>query len=234
MKHRASHLSTSLRIKPSALATQPPTLEDVIQAWLHQNYLVSKHGLPTWRLLIKAVADDSGGANKSLAKIMARKHPGKSLLFISIIILLPYIIVGSTVVPDTFSNTTVVPKQETSEDPPQPKSERSLSTCSTSSIGSQLSSQLSSQSSIQSGTQISVPEQILEESSIQSVSLTSATSTTPSSTSSTSVTYNTQYSTPSSCQSQQDTSCMISGREENRVDDNKPDGPNIGKTNFNN
>lgn len=231
LKHRASHLSTSLRIKPSALATQPPTLEDVIQAWLHQNYLVARHGLPTWRLLIKAVADDSGGANKSLAKIMARKHPGKSLLFISIIILLPYIIVGSTVVPDTFSNTTVVPKQETGEDPPsQPlKSERSLSTCSTSSVESQLSSQLSSQSS---GTQISVPEQILEESSTQSVS--SATSTAPSSTSGISVTYNTQYSTPSSCESQQDTSCMISGREENRVDDNKPDGPNIGKTNFNN
>ena len=228
-------MSTSLRIKPSALATQPPTLEDVIQAWLHQNYLVARHGLPTWRLLIKAVADDSGGANKSLAKIMARKHPGKSLLFISIIILLPYIIVGSTVVPDTFSNMTVVPKQETGEDPPsQPlKSERSLSTCSTSSVGSQLSSQLSSQSSIQSGTQISVPEQILEESSTHNVSFPSVTSTAPSSTSGISVTYNTQYSTPSS-ESQQDTSCMISGREENRVDDNKPDGPNIGKTNFNN
>ena len=231
MKHRASHLSTSLRIKPSALATQPPTLEDVIQAWLKLNYLVSRHGPPTWRLLIKAVADDSGGANKSLAKIMAKKHPGKSLLFISIIVLLPYIIVGSTVVPDILSKTTVQPKQETGEDPPsQPfKSERSMSNSSTtSSLGSQLSSQLSSQ--------ISTPMQISEEASIQSVPpfLPSTTSSSSSSTTGTSGSYNKQYSTPLFCESQEENSYMISGREENRVDDNKPDGPNIGKTNLNN
>ena len=221
MKHRASHLSTSLRIKPSALATQPPTLDDVIQAWLKHHYLVSRHGPPTWRLLIKAVADDSGGANKSLAKIMAKKHPGKSLLFISIIVLLPYIIVGSTVVPDILSKTTVQPKQETGEDPPsQPfKSERSMSNSSTtSSLGSQLSSQLSSQ--------ISTPMQISF--------FPSTTSSSSSSTTDTSGSYDKQYSTPLFCESQEENSYMISGREENRVDDNKPDGPNIGKTNFNN
>ena len=230
MKHRASHLSTSLRIKPSALATQPPSLEDVIRAWLNLHYLVSRHGPPTWRLLIKAVADDSGGANKSLAKMMAKKHPGKSLLFISIIVLLPYIIVGSTVVPDAFSKATVEAKQESGEEPSSQSlnSERSMSTSSTaSSLGSQLSSQLSSQ--------ISTPTPISEESSIQSVPpfFPSTTSSTSSSTTDTSGTYNKQYSTPS-CESKEDIRSMISGKEENRVDDNKPDGPNIGKSNFNN
>ena len=50
-------------------------LKDVINNWLDQNYNVVKHGVPTWKMLVKAVAHPSGGANCAVARRIAEEHP---------------------------------------------------------------------------------------------------------------------------------------------------------------
>ena len=49
-------------------------LDDVIERWLNQNYNWEKFGVPSWRGLVTAVADGSGGKNPALAKKIAEKH----------------------------------------------------------------------------------------------------------------------------------------------------------------
>lgn len=49
-------------------------LDEVIEGWLNQNYNYGKFGLPSWRGLVSAVADGSGGKNSALAKKIAEKH----------------------------------------------------------------------------------------------------------------------------------------------------------------
>ena len=51
-------------------------LQAVLLVWLTRRYNVEKHGLPSWRTLVKAVADRIGGADISLALDIAKKHPG--------------------------------------------------------------------------------------------------------------------------------------------------------------
>ena len=50
-------------------------LQKVIILWLKQNYNVSRFGEPTWRMLVKAVAQRSGGGDGALARRMAKNHP---------------------------------------------------------------------------------------------------------------------------------------------------------------
>ena len=52
-------------------------LEAVLLAWLSKSYNVEKHGPPSWRTLVKAVADRNGGADVALALKIAKNHPGK-------------------------------------------------------------------------------------------------------------------------------------------------------------
>ena len=52
-------------------------LEAVLFAWLSKSYNVEKHGPPSWRTLVKAVADRIGGADVALALKIAKNHPGK-------------------------------------------------------------------------------------------------------------------------------------------------------------
>ena len=51
-------------------------LQAVLVVWLSKNYDVEKHGPPSWRTLVKAVADPIGGANTALALKIAENHPG--------------------------------------------------------------------------------------------------------------------------------------------------------------
>ena len=44
-------------------------------------YNVEKHGPPSWRTLVKAVADRIGGADVALALKIAKKYPGKIYTF---------------------------------------------------------------------------------------------------------------------------------------------------------
>ena len=49
-------------------------LTKVLSIWLQQNYDVQRHGHPTWRKLVAAVADPAGGNNKALADNIASSH----------------------------------------------------------------------------------------------------------------------------------------------------------------
>ena len=63
----------AIRRDPGCDAKQ--ALNDVLLLWLRQNYPVDKYGLPTWRLLVKAVDNTSGGNDHALAKTIAEKYP---------------------------------------------------------------------------------------------------------------------------------------------------------------
>ena len=56
-------------------------LEAVLFAWLSKSYNVEKHGPPSWRTLVKAVADRVGSADVALALKIAKKYPGKIYTF---------------------------------------------------------------------------------------------------------------------------------------------------------
>ena len=49
-------------------------LRAVLTKWLQKGYNYQKHGPPTWRILVKAVADPAGGDNVALAEEIARYH----------------------------------------------------------------------------------------------------------------------------------------------------------------
>lgn len=48
-----------------------------LQQWLQRNYNTEKHGPPTWRKLVEAVDNSSGGHNHTLALEIAKKHEGE-------------------------------------------------------------------------------------------------------------------------------------------------------------
>ena len=48
----------------------------VVEEWLKGVHNVQKYGHPSWRVLVKAVADPTGGANPTLAHSIAAKHSG--------------------------------------------------------------------------------------------------------------------------------------------------------------
>ncbi len=52
-------------------------LSAVIQAWLKQNYDIPRHGVPTWKALVEAVAHPYGGSNGALARKIAAKYPAR-------------------------------------------------------------------------------------------------------------------------------------------------------------
>jgi hypothetical protein len=49
-------------------------LTGVLLAWLSQRYDTERYGLPTWRRLVEAVDNPTGGNNHELAKTIASKH----------------------------------------------------------------------------------------------------------------------------------------------------------------
>ena len=50
-------------------------LNDILLLWLQQKYNVIKYGVPSWRMLVKAVDKESGGNNHAVAKRIASNHP---------------------------------------------------------------------------------------------------------------------------------------------------------------
>ena len=57
-------------------------LRAVLTKWLQKGYNYQKHGLPTWRMLVKAVAHPAGGNNVALAEEIARNHQGILYIYI--------------------------------------------------------------------------------------------------------------------------------------------------------
>ena len=68
-------------IKAEYSANTRSCLEAVLFAWLSKSYNVEKHGPPSWRTLVKAVADRIGGADVALTLKIAKKYPGKIYTF---------------------------------------------------------------------------------------------------------------------------------------------------------
>ena len=52
-------------------------LRTMLEKWLNRSYNTQKHGLPTWRKLVGAVANDNGGDNPALAEKIAKNHKCK-------------------------------------------------------------------------------------------------------------------------------------------------------------
>lgn len=52
-------------------------MSEMLKCWLRRNYNVRRFGVPTWRTVVKVVADPAAGNNCSLALRIAEKHPGK-------------------------------------------------------------------------------------------------------------------------------------------------------------
>ena len=63
-------------------------LSQVIIAWLKQSYDTSKHGHPSWKKLVEAVASEAGGQNPALARKIAAAHQGKviSIIYFSVVL----------------------------------------------------------------------------------------------------------------------------------------------------
>ena len=51
---------------------------DMLACWLKRSYTVERFGEPTWRAVVKVVAQSAGGDNCALALTIARNHPGNS------------------------------------------------------------------------------------------------------------------------------------------------------------
>ena len=49
----------------------------VIDTWLKQSYDTIRHGRPSWKKLVEAVASGTGGKNPALAQKIATAHRGK-------------------------------------------------------------------------------------------------------------------------------------------------------------
>ena len=57
-------------------------LHDMLLLWLEKKYNVERFGPPTWRMLVEAVNEESGGDNQELAKQIALNHPAGRRLII--------------------------------------------------------------------------------------------------------------------------------------------------------
>ena len=51
-------------------------LRVVVEKWLNQSYDTATYGLPSWKMLVDAIAHPVGGNNPALAEQIATKHKG--------------------------------------------------------------------------------------------------------------------------------------------------------------
>ena len=72
---KADKLGTALGLSAGSF---DPTMESVVETWLSQDYNTQRHQLPSYRRLVRAVANKVGGSNPALAKKIAANHPGKT------------------------------------------------------------------------------------------------------------------------------------------------------------
>ena len=88
-------MGIALRLSPDTLdhiqagsSGDPITcLTSGVTEWLRRKYNVKKFGEPTWQRLVEAVGHPAGGANKALARDIARRHKaGGKLRPLSVVI----------------------------------------------------------------------------------------------------------------------------------------------------
>ena len=56
-------------------------MRDILGEWLKRNYKTEKFGSPSWRMLVKAVAE----VNRAVAENIAQAHPGRSVNVITVL-----------------------------------------------------------------------------------------------------------------------------------------------------
>ncbi len=90
IESRYYNLGRSLNLKIPDLrrirdenSRESDALEDVLLLWLNKKYDEKKYGPPTWRMLVEAVNEETGGDNHKLAEKIALNHQAgtSSLLF---------------------------------------------------------------------------------------------------------------------------------------------------------
>ena len=81
--HKWKALGKALRLRPNLLnrieADRPDVnsrLEEALTEWLQQAYNTDRFGLPSWKLLVAAVAHPAGGNDHALARRIAERHNG--------------------------------------------------------------------------------------------------------------------------------------------------------------
>ena len=82
----------SLRLRPADLRSieekypnesdTERALSDTLELWLQKKYNVERFGHATWRMLVEAVNQKTGGNNQKLAKEIASNHPARGSLVI--------------------------------------------------------------------------------------------------------------------------------------------------------
>ena len=83
--HMWRPLGTALRLRPSTLARikadhqqdSRSCLSEMVTEWLNQSYNTERFGLPSWKMLVEAVAHRNGGNNNALAIHIATKYKGQ-------------------------------------------------------------------------------------------------------------------------------------------------------------
>ena len=83
--HKWYNLGLALGLSPSTLENikmrgQTDVLDlltSMIVEWLKMNHDTNKFGQPTWRRIVEAVRDKTGGGNPALANALARKYSSK-------------------------------------------------------------------------------------------------------------------------------------------------------------
>ena len=77
-------LGLGLRLQPSRLEqieveriSPRERMTRVLTVWLRGSYNMERFGLPSWRMLLNAVAHPAAGDNPALAQEIARKHQGR-------------------------------------------------------------------------------------------------------------------------------------------------------------
>ena len=65
------------RIRANNPGDVEKSLSDVVTEWLSQSYNTERFGLPSWKMLVDAVAHRSGGNNCALARQIAIQHNGE-------------------------------------------------------------------------------------------------------------------------------------------------------------
>ena len=83
--HNWKYVGEALRLKPSTLSRIQTEhrgdvrgcLNEILTEWLKKAYNTTRFGLPSWKLLVAAVAHPAGGSDRALAERIAGKYNGK-------------------------------------------------------------------------------------------------------------------------------------------------------------
>ena len=83
--HKWRPICAALRLPPPVLNAiksdnqdAETCLEKAVTRWLNQSYNTERFGLPSWKMLVDAVAHHRGGDNPALAQQIAERHNGKT------------------------------------------------------------------------------------------------------------------------------------------------------------